>query len=251
MMTPQARRALGGVAALVIFGCGILVGTAASGHSTSTTPGSGLPGGSSSSGNDTKPTSALGPTRTVAGVPVGYPDTKSGALSAAANYTAAVGGSATLTSSGRAGIVKAIAAPGSADALQSQLNNSDPALAPLKNDQVQQNPFVLRTVPLAVKATSYNQDAATVQVFALALSASTQSTASSGYATGTVNVVWAEGDWKLQQYGAPSPVVGPMVNGYAAPANGWQTTNGQSLYDVGSNFRSEMNSGAVPSYVVP
>lgn len=256
MLTSRNRQIAGVGVALLLFGGGVLLGhsttsgsaTAATRTTTTTNP-TGTPTPAPASG------AGLGASRVVSGIPVGYPDTRSGALSAAANYTAATGSPATLTASGRSAVLAAIAAPASATAVGSQLASaSSSMLDQMRTDQASGTPFVFQTVPLALKvAGAYSPANVTVDVFAVGYLASSTTTAAEGYEQGTLQLAWTAGDWKLVSYNTTGSTTGPEPTGYNAPDSGWTPANGESLYQTSSDFRTAMGGSGevVPSYVVP
>lgn len=253
-MNTQARKALGVGLALVLFGGGVAVGLAAKDTtgqgSTASQPAPAVPG-PSGAGQTAGAAPAMGASRIVSGIPVGYPHTRSGALSAAATYMAALSSPAILTPDGRAAVAQTVASSGAAAAIRGRLDKAkSSALDGLRTDQASKNAFVLRTVPLSVKAAAYSETSATVELYLLTLMGSSTSTANSAYATGTMSLVWDAGDWKVASYDT-GPTVGPIPSGFYAPSTGWQPADGSSLYDVSAEVRERMNQGEVPGYVVP
>jgi len=251
MMTSRNRQVVGALLVLLLFGGGLLAGhLTASGSSTAATTTPTVHTTTSAPA----PATGLGASRVVSGIPVGYPDTQSGALSAAANYTAATGGPATLSASGRAAVVAAIVAPGSTSAVSSQLASaSSSALDQMRADQSAHTPFVFQVVPLALKVSgAFTAGQVTVDVYTVGYLASSTTTAAAGYGQGTVTLAWTGGDWKLTAYTTAS-ATGPAPVGFDAPANGWEPANGESIYDASSEFRAAMGGSGtvVPSYVVP
>ncbi|MFE7194501.1 hypothetical protein [Kitasatospora sp. NPDC057541] len=247
----RARTAVGVVLALGLFGGGVLLGHASNSTSTTTSPApppAASPSGGSAGGG-------IGPARVVSGVPVGYQHTRSGALSAAANYSSAMGSRAILTPEGRAGIVSAIAAPDAADQIRKQLDRADStSLDQLRTDVSSKVAFGFGSVPIALKLDGgelpENATGATVNVYAVNFIASSTATAAGGYGQATVRLAWVNEDWKLVSFTTTS-VPGPVPVGYYAPSTGWQPADGSSLYDISSAFRRTMTDGTVPSYVIP
>ncbi|MFI9366104.1 hypothetical protein ACIG5E_34395 [Kitasatospora sp. NPDC053057] len=248
----RARLIMGTVLAVALFGGGVALGhSTTSSESAKTSP---APAPPASTPNGATTASGIGPARVVAGVPVGYPHSKSGALSAAANYAAAIGSPRVLTPEGRTGIVSAIAAPASAAALQQQLDRSASGATydQLRTDQNGKVPFGLASVPISLQLDGPGEpgDTATVQVYAITYVASSTATAAGGYGRATVKLAWTGGDWKLTDFSAVS-TTGPISTNYYAPSTGWLPVDGSSLYDVSSGFRRTLTEGTVPGYVVP
>ncbi|MER6365857.1 hypothetical protein [Kitasatospora sp. NPDC001527] len=246
----RARTAVGVVLAFGLFGGGVLLGHASNSTSTTATP---APPPATSSGSTSG--GGIGPARVVSGVPVGYQHTRSGALSAAANYSSAMGSRAILTPEGRAGIVSAIASPDAADQIRKQLDRADStSLDQLRSDQSSKVPYGFASVPIAVKLEGgelpEGATSATVNVYAINFMASSTATAAGGYGQATVRLSWTNGDWKLAAFTTTS-MPGPVPVGYYAPSTGWQPADGSSLYDLSSQFRRTMTDGTVPTYVIP
>jgi hypothetical protein len=156
----------------------------------------------------------------VAGVPVGYPDTRDGAKAAAANYTVAYGSDAMFDTEKRHAIIRAIADPTIKVALQVQLDQSFAAVMARFDLDANGNPpkgqtFVDRTVPVGVHLLTYSNAEAQVAVWTtgivgLAGSGSTLPVAEA-WGTTTITLHWVAGDWKwvaFTQTEGPTPVSG-------------------------------------------
>ncbi len=157
-------------------------------------------------------------TRT-SGIPTGYPHTREGAQSAAANYAVALGGEGMFNTTRRHEIVAAVAASSAVNHLQSGFD-ADYSAAFLKH--VGLNPdgsapqgltFVNRTVPVGAKARKYTSGAASVSVwctglFGMAGDSSTHPV-TSGWFTVDLTLGWIGKDWKVLkavQSKGPTPV---------------------------------------------
>ena len=161
------------------------------------------------------------PTSTsVAGVSVGYPDTRDGAKAAAANYTIAYGSDAMFNTTKRHAVLDAIADPTVKPALQAQLDQSFAAVMSRFGLDPNGNPpkgqtFVDRTIPVGVHVFTYADDEAQVAVWTtgivgLAGAGSTLPVAEA-WNTATVTLHWVDGDWKwvaFTQTDGPTPVSG-------------------------------------------
>ncbi|MEU2427384.1 hypothetical protein ABZ619_41435 [Streptomyces sp. NPDC007851] len=187
--------------------------------SSTTTNGSGnadQPATSSTAASGTKPVE----TKT-GDIPTGFPHTSQGAQSAAANYATALGSDAMFNTAQRHTIVQTVADPGTVNKLQSGFD-ADYSADFLK--KVGLNPdgsapsgstFVNRTLPVGTKVTSYNDNAATVEVwcnglFGIAGGTSTTPVTSNWF-TVTMKLNWSGGDWKVlesSQKTGPTPVTG-------------------------------------------
>ncbi|MFF3255640.1 hypothetical protein ACFYWP_32470 [Actinacidiphila glaucinigra] len=193
------------------------------GGSPSGSPGSGGQGGTSN-GARSQPTSPTG-TKPVdgknAGIPTGYARTDQGAQSAAANYAVALGSDGMFDAARRHAIVAAIHAPEVADRLQGDL---DRAYSPgfLANVGLGEDgsvpdgyTFVSRTVPVGTRVTDFSRNAATVEVWStglvgLAGEGSTKPVSQTWF-TITEQLVWVDGDWRIErssQKEGPAPVNG-------------------------------------------
>ncbi|MFD8075254.1 hypothetical protein OG937_21495 [Streptomyces sp. NBC_00510] len=194
------------------------------GGSPSDSPGGGSQSGGSSNGARSQPTSPTG-TKPVngkdAGIPTGYARTDQGAQSAAANYAVALGSDGMFDEARRHTIVAAIHAPQVVDRLQGDL---DRAYSPgfLANVGLNEDgsvpdgyTFVSRTVPVGTRVTGFSKNAATVEVWStglvgLAGEGSTKPVSQTWF-TITEQLVWVDGDWRIETSGqkeGPAPVNG-------------------------------------------
>jgi hypothetical protein len=169
----------------------------------------------------TTPADAAQPTpSSFAGVAVGYPDSRDGAKSAAANYTIAYGSDAMFDTNKRHAILDAIADPTVKPALQAQLDQSFAAVMSRFGLDPNGNPpkgqtFVDRTIPVGVHVLSYTDNEAQVSVWTTGIVglAGTGSTlpVAEAWNTATVTLHWVDGDWKwvaFTQTDGPTPVSG-------------------------------------------
>ncbi len=159
-------------------------------------------------------------TRTMDGVPVGWPHTRHGAVAAAAGYARVLSALWFLTDPGRRyRAVARMAAPEAAAGLQA----SQDALA----DAVRRGPFgaglarpqvtsLLRTSLLGYRVDHYDPSSATVAVWAVVIYGNDGGMAPQAiWATSTLRLRWV-GDWKLLEVGT---VPGPTpVHGQATPS---------------------------------
>jgi hypothetical protein len=255
--TSRARTTAAIIGAAALAGIAFVAGrgTAPSGpgigHEGRVVPVPGTPAPGRTAGPDVGSAGPRG-LRLVNGVPVGYPHTASGALSAAANYTAAFGSPAVLTAKGRAGLLTAVTVAGRNGQPRAQLDQAPKSamLDGLARDQASGARFVLRAVPLTVRlAGPYDPATVHAQVYAATYVAGSENTATIGHGLAAVALVWRDGDWKLTSI-LNRPQVGPIPAGYVAPEDGWQPGTG-NLVDVSEQVRDAMSGGAVPTYVVP
>ncbi|MET8113460.1 hypothetical protein [Streptomyces prasinus] len=156
-----------------------------------------------------------------AGIPSGFAHDRQGAESAAANYAVALGSDGMFSPTRRREIVQAIADPSTRDRLQDGFD-SDYSADLLKSIGLTANgtapegtTFVNRTLPSGTKATAFNQNSATVEVwcnglFGLAGDGSTNPVTSSWF-TVTMKLNWSGDDWRVletTQKSGPTPVPG-------------------------------------------
>ncbi|MCP3770921.1 MULTISPECIES: hypothetical protein [unclassified Streptomyces] len=156
-----------------------------------------------------------------AGIPSGFAHDRQGAESAAANYAVALGSDGMFSPTGRREIVQAIADPSTRDRLQDGFD-ADYSADLLKSIGLTANgtapegtTFVNRTLPAGTKATTFNQNSATVEVwcnglFGLAGDSSTNPV-TSGWFTVTMKLNWSGDDWRVletTQKSGPTPVPG-------------------------------------------
>ncbi|MBF9072320.1 hypothetical protein [Streptacidiphilus fuscans] len=185
------------------------------GNGTSNDAGS-APGASASA---TAPTGTQPVTTTQNGIGVQYPHTSEGAQSAAANYSVALGSSEMYATASRHAIVATVTDPSVTSTLQGQFDSSYAAQAAklgLTNGQASGGlVFVCRPNPVGTKLDSYSQDKATVEIWTngligLAGQGST-SPVTEFWFTMTLQLHWANGDWKVLAYSqvdGPTPVSG-------------------------------------------
>ncbi|MEU5757188.1 hypothetical protein [Streptomyces sp. NPDC047829] len=176
--------------------------------------------GASDEAADKPKTSATAPTGTTP-VQSGFAHDDQGAQSAAANYAVALGSDGMFDKARRHEIVQAIADPGSVDRLQSGFD-ADYSAALLQRIGLTEDgkappgaTFVNRTMPAGTKVTSFNDSAASVEVwcnglFGLTGEKTTNPVANSWF-TVTMKLNWDGSDWKVvetSQKTGPTPVPG-------------------------------------------
>lgn len=254
--TPRNIKSAGAVlgAAVLLAGAGFIAGRGSAPRtSTAGGPGAAPPASSGparTGGPAGRPYAGL---RLVDGVPVGYPRTRSGALSAAANYTAAFGSPAVLTASGRGRLARTVEPAGVPSDVRERLAQAPKSalLAGLERDRAAGRPMVLQAVPITVKPVGpYTPGETKVAVYAATYVAGSENTATVGHGTVYLTLVWAGGDWKLRSI-INRPETGPVPAGYEAPPDGWQPGPDGNLVDASEQVRDAMSGGTVPTYVVP
>ena len=143
-----------------------------------------------------------GPTKTVAGVPVGYQRSKAGAVRAALAYQAALGNLAD-TKSTSTEILDAIA---SGSDRQSISEAMDPGLEVVRK-AISLNGYV-RSGSVGYELKEYNSDTAEILIWGVSVLYSAGIPGpQSGWTTTILRLKWADGDWKLAA--APKGEDGP------------------------------------------
>lgn len=180
-------------------------------------------GGRAGQADPTAPTGVEPVTGKNAGIASGFARTEQGAQSAAANYAVALGSDGMFRTEDRHRIVDAVTVPSKAAKLKEDL---DRAYTPsfMENvglDETGAAPkdftFVSRTVPVGTRATEFNRNAATVEVWCTGLvgmagEGSTKPVTQTWF-TITTKLAWSEGDWKMSsssQQEGPAPVGGDI-----------------------------------------
>ncbi|WP_010286106.1 hypothetical protein [Streptomyces sp. SA3_actF] len=186
-------------------------------HPDTTTPAK-APAPAPTTPTGTKPTQ----TPSQSGVPAGYPHTKEGAQSAAANYTVALGSDGMFDKDRRPEILTAVYTSQVAAQRTARLDKvySDKdflariGLAP-DGSAPDGLTFISRSSPLGTKAESYSDTKASVAVWYSTLfgfaGESTQHPVTESWYTTTFELTWTGQDWKVdddKQEEGPTPVNG-------------------------------------------
>ncbi|WP_432097254.1 hypothetical protein [Streptomyces sp. bgisy100] len=177
------------------------------------------PGGGGAQSQPTAPTGEKPVTGSQAGIASGFPKTKQGAQSAAANYAVALVSSDILKPDRRTGIVRQLFVSEKVDELDAKFDKaySRAFLNKLGLD-ADGNPkagmtYVSRTAPVGTRTKEYDNTRAEVDVwctgaFGTAGVKSTNPVANDWF-TMTVNLLWSNGDWKIESFSqqeGPAPV---------------------------------------------
>ncbi|MFJ8658587.1 hypothetical protein [Streptomyces sp. NPDC093795] len=169
------------------------------------------------------PTAATGvrPVKAKTGtIPTGYAHDEQGAQSAASNYAVALGSAEMFTLAGRGEIVSTVYASDAAAALQDDLDKAYGDKEILARIGLQEDgtaprgmTFVSRAVPVGAKMEDYTEDRATVSVWYTSLfglaGEGSKNPVSEAWYTDTIELRWADGDWKVTkstQKDGPVPV---------------------------------------------
>jgi len=157
-------------------------------------------------------TAGPGPTSNAGGMPVGYARTDDGAVTAATTLLAALGGRVVVDPAQRKAALDAVVLTSARSKVETQLR-VDPAGAEAAGltAALVDGSLVARTIPAGSRLLSYTADAATVEVWAVALLGTrTLNRATARWNTTTVELHWDSGDWKLASVqGRSGPVPSP------------------------------------------
>lgn len=206
-----ARSAVAVLTVAVVLVSGFFAGRLTSAQPSASAPAPGLVAPTPA---DERP----GPTRTSNGVPVGYAHTPEGAVAAATGYLTTISDKRAFSRDWREDAYRVMAAPDSYGRLIDSVRPSyDRIAADLAlDDAVAYNGSVLAmTVPIGYRVDDYTDGRATVTVWAAAwLTRPTGQQLPLRAHTTTVELVWTDGDWKLDRVRGSRPLDPP---GVAAP----------------------------------
>jgi hypothetical protein len=186
---------------------------------------------------------AAGASRIEAGVPVGYPRTQSGAVSAATNYLVAFTQPRMFQPAVRRQVLTVLAGPELApDLIRSVDPGMQRAAETLSVDPntgtSSMGDLVSRLVPVGYQVVSYNNDRARVAVWGTSLAgvagASSRMPVVNAWATDTIDLTW-DGDWRWAGFVEST---GPTPVGTVNPPSSWSdiagAVTGFSPYGYGS-----------------
>lgn len=156
-----------------------------------------------------------------AGIPSGFPHSRQGAQSAAANYAVTLVSPDMMKAKDRQAIVQRVYAPDRVDSTLRKMNKaySPKFLAALGLDE-DGNPtkgatFVSRTVPVGTKVREYTENSAKLDVWCTGVfgNAGKKSTnpVRNDWFTLSLDLRWSDGDWRVQDFTqkeGPAPVNG-------------------------------------------
>lgn len=155
-----------------------------------------------------------GPYRTEGGVPVGYARKEAGAVSAASQFTAALGSELLLDPDAREAAIDLIALPDGRTDLERLADTADlfANRLNLTPDLLDEPGFVYETYPIGWRVTSYSDDEAVVEVWNTGLFVAPGREAfTSPWNTATYTLRWTDEDWRvagLSTVDGPTPPVG-------------------------------------------
>ncbi|MGW3313304.1 hypothetical protein ACWDG9_42830 [Streptomyces sp. NPDC001073] len=191
-------------------------GDGTSSSNDSTTSSGSKPDAASTAASGTKPVQ----TKTN-GIPSGFSHDQQGAESAATNYATVLVSADILKPARRTEIVRQVFVADQQTALQNSLDQaySKDFLSKLgldaNGDAAAGSTYISRTVPVGTKVTNYSDTAATVEVWCTGLygtaGASSTNPVTSDWFTLTLQLHWADNDWKADSFSqkdGPAPVPG-------------------------------------------
>ncbi|MFJ8904949.1 hypothetical protein ACIRIU_08125 [Streptomyces sp. NPDC102351] len=156
-----------------------------------------------------------------AGVPAGFPHTRQGAESAAANYAVALVSADILKPDRRAEIVRQVFVTDKQASLEDRFDKAytKEFLNSIGLDEngnaAPGETYVSRTMPIGTKVTSYSDTAAAVDVWCSGVFGTagekTTNPVTSDWFTMALQLRWADGDWKVDSFAqkdGPAPVPG-------------------------------------------
>ncbi|MFJ2889000.1 hypothetical protein ACIO53_23430 [Streptomyces sp. NPDC087305] len=182
----------------------------------STTSSGSKPEAASTAASGTKPVQTK-----ANGIPSGFSHDQQGAESAATNYATVLVSADILKPARRTEIVRQVFVADQQTALQNSLDQaySKDFLSKLgldaNGDAAAGSTYISRTVPVGTKVTNYSDTAATVEVWCTGLygtaGASSTNPVTSDWFTLTLQLHWADNDWKADSFSqkdGPAPVPG-------------------------------------------
>lgn len=156
-----------------------------------------------------------GPRDVVDGVPVGYARTEPGAVAAATGYLAAIGDKRAFNRQWRENAYRVISAPHAHDALVTSVEPSYERIATdlgLGDAAAYDGSIQAVTVPLGYRVKSYDEDHATIVVWAAGwLSRARGQQLPLRAQANTIELGWIDDDWKLTGVSASQPLDPPGV----------------------------------------
>jgi hypothetical protein len=166
------------------------------------------------------------------GVPVGYERSGRGAVAAATNVVAILSDPGTLDAPSQARVLDAVAAAGAGPQLAARLVVA-PAVEEatgLLADVAAGRPLVARVVPVAGRLAAYTADAATVEIWVVAvLGTDRLGAVTSSWSTETLRLVWERADWRISAYdsrGGPVPAASQLPTSLAETLTATQQMRG-------------------------
>jgi hypothetical protein len=149
-------------------------------------------------------TAGPGPSKVVAGVPVGYARSKSGAITAAGTYFRVIAETIGQGEQARSRVLGAITVPERRDEI---LGAAGAETLKAIESTLAGRQAISRAGVLGQRLLSYTNDRAEVKLWGVSVLAAEKAQAQAGWGSGTVELRWRNGDWKL--WSAPPGTDGP------------------------------------------
>jgi hypothetical protein len=163
------------------------------------------------------PENPEGPRANKAGVPVGYAHSPQGAIAAASNYLTFLGNPSSIDPRRLDAGLSQIAAPGSEQhmgQIRAVFSNGQQQLVQAGANRA--GPLISQNKQLGYRLTRYGEDKATIAIWDLDLGGNASNLApSAAFSTTTLDLQWANGDWKLVDY---NDAAGPAPQVQQAPS---------------------------------
>jgi hypothetical protein len=153
-----------------------------------------------------------GPTKVVAGVPVGYERSKDGAARAALGYEATLSTLRQSSAEARRDALKVIAVP----ARQAEVVKAGESAYAFFDKQFGPE-GVVRSAVVGYRVKSYDRDSAEVELWEVSVAGRPETVpARSGWSTRTVRLRWVDADWKVAELPSESSGPTPELQGAAS-----------------------------------
>lgn len=211
--SPWRRAKIAGIGFAVVLGIGILLTTFTGGGSSgSSASAESAPSATSSPGGSGGSVKTSG---TVKGIPVGYPQSKDGAVAAAVNYEVARSSPSYFTDQPfRHSVLATIMTRESVSAQQDEDDrDASRVVTSLGLGAGSSAHMIMRAAPLGTQLASYSPAVATVRIWMSELVGITSTDSpvpvSANWSTYTLTLQWQQGDWKvadISQSAGPTPL---------------------------------------------
>lgn len=163
-------------------------------------------------GEKTEESTGPGPTKTVAGVPVGYKQSRAGAVAAAAAYTRALNETTSSPPEDRRAVLNEISSTAAKNEIQAR---ADEAYTIVDKAAPKDGTLFVHSGTLAFRIDSYDGSQANIVLWSVDVIGSATTDAQSGWGTKTVLLRWDRNDWKLAAF--PGAMEGPTPTTQGQP----------------------------------
>ena len=166
------------------------------------------------------------------GIPVGYPHSQSGAISAAVNYEMARSTASYFTNTAsRNAVLSVIMAPESLTSEEStEAQTTASVLSNLGLSQGQTSSLMVRSAPMGDKVDAYASNVTTVEVWMAGVVGVTDNssalTPTASWDTYTYTLTWINGDWKAESISAADGPTPLSNNQTPTPVQQWANISG-------------------------